>query len=312
MKIKMYSKNNICLVPTYRCNAKCSFCYAKVLHKRFPKDMSWDLFKQVIHHCMREKIDEVSFLGGEPTVWAHINDAVAYLREKGIQVSFFTNGITHSDSPPDCALINVANNLDGSIGKQIEKTVYFYKTHQTEITLRYNLVSSSGIFEDNRFLEFSTSLSERVSITPAIPYTPSRRLGNRIFRLVKKFHKRNIDVKISRAIPVCLYSSTQYDYLRQNCLMAKKCYSRKNVVINPDGKTLFPCANIVNYEKELLKENLRDIHNDYKAFFQYLGNVFPFDQCGKCKHAFSGNCQAGCLAMRSATACSNAVNLVER
>jgi len=274
--------------------------------------MPWGVFKKVIDYCTRDKIDEISFLGGEPTAWAHINNAVTYLQEKDVQVSFFTNGITRSESPPDCALINVTNNLNDNTRKQIEKTVCFYKTHGTEVTLRYNLVLSTKVSEDDRFLKFSASLSDHVSITPAIPYMPSRALGNRIFRLIRKFHKNDINVKISRAIPVCLYNFTQYDYLRQNCLMAKKCYSEKNIVINPDGETLFPCVNIANYEKKLFKESLRKINNDYKLFFQYLSNVFPFDKCGKCKHAFSGDCQAGCLAMRPVAVLDNTVSLIEK
>ena len=308
----MYSKNNICLVPTYSCNAACSFCYARPLRKRFSEDMTWDVFKKVVNFCLIGKIDEVSFLGGEPTIWAHINNAVTYLKKRNVQVSFFTNGITYSDPPPDCVLINVANSLHNSRRKQIEKTIYFYKAHRVEITLRYNLVSSTAVSEDDKFLEFSSSLSDYISITPAIPYLPSRKLGNRIFRLVRKFHKKKINVKISRAIPICLFSPAQYFYLRQLCLMRKRCYSEKNVVINPDGETLFPCVNIGNYEKNLFEGNLSETNNDYKTFFQYLGNIFPFDKCRKCRHAFSGNCQAGCLAMRPVTVLDSTVRLFEQ
>ncbi len=310
--IRMYSRNNICIIPTYRCNADCSFCYAKGLYKRFPQDMEWDVFRKVVDYCVQNGKDEISFLGGEPTLWPYINKAVAYLRERRIQVSFFTNGISYSNPPPDCVLINIHNDFNNTAKGMITKTIGFYKSSGTEVTLRYNLVSSSSIDEDDRFLMFSVPLVTRVSITPAIPYIPSRELGNRIFRLVKKFHKKGIAVKISRAIPVCLFDVKQYKYLREQCLMRKKCYSEKNVVINPDGETLFPCVNISNYEKKLFEESLEEINNAYKIFFQRLSSVFPFAECKECKYALNNNCQAGCLAMRSGEVMEDVVNLVER
>jgi len=312
MGIRMYSKNNICIIPTYRCNADCAFCYARGLYGRFPEDMKWDIFKKVTDYCIKNGKNEMSFLGGEPTVWPHINKAVSYLRERGVQVSFFTNGITYSNPPPDCVLINIYNDFNNTAKEMVIKTIGFYKSSGTEVTLRYNLVSNSSVDEDDKFLRFSVTLADRVSITPAIPYIPSRELGNRIFRLVKNFHKRGIAVKISRAIPVCLFNAKQYYYLREYCLMAKKCYSEKNVVINPDGKTLFPCVSVTEYEKYLFKDSLEEINDDYKTFFQKLGEFFPFDKCKECEYVLNNDCQAGCLAMRSADVMDSVIKMIRK
>lgn len=307
----MYSKNNICIIPTYACNAACPFCYAKNLHNKFSNDMSWEVFKDVVDCCLENEKNEISFLGGEPTIWPHINNAVAYLKKNNIQVSFFSNGITYSEPPADCVLINIYNCFNDSIRQKIKESIEFYKASGTEVSLRYNLVQSSSNAEDDRFFEFSMPLAAHVSISPTIPYVPDRKLGKRIFHLVNKLHQKGVDVKVSRAIPICLFDSKQFKYLREKCFMRKKCYSEKNVVINPDGETVFPCVSIAKFEKKLSQEGFKKINDDYNEFFKCLGRTFPFSRCKECKHALNNECQAGCLAMRSSDAMEDIIKLVQ-
>jgi len=303
----MYSKRNICLVPTYSCNANCPFCYAKKFQKKFRKEMDWQTFKKVIGLSIKEGKNEVSFLGGEPTIWLYINQAVSFLRERNIQISFFTNGITYSKVAPDCVLINIYNFFNSITRESIKKTIYFYKSQGVEIGLRYNLTLEASLKEDKSFLRFATPLADYISISPAIPYLPSRSLGNRIFKLVQDFHKCGKSVKIARAIPICLFNAEQFRYLRKESLLHTECYSKKNVVINPDGKTVFPCVNISAFSKDLFKDNLKKINADYKKFFRYLGKIYPFPECQECEYALDNRCQAGCLGMRSSKAINIAI-----
>jgi len=295
----MYSKRNICLIPTYNCNADCSFCYAKKFQKKFKKDMDWKTFKKLIDLFIKEGKNEVSFLGGEPTIWPYISQAVSFLKKRKIQVNFFTNGITYSKVAPDCVLINIYNFFNDSIKKEIKRTIYFYKKQGVEIGLRYNLISDSNPEEDKLFIKFAVPLADYISISPAIPYVPSRKLGNRLFKLVQDFYKFEKSVKISRAIPVCLFNAKQFRYLRKECLLHVKCYSQKNLVVNPDGRTVFPCVNISAFNKDLFQERLKKINVDYKNFFGCLEKKYPFVQCKKCEYALDNRCQAGCLGMRS-------------
>jgi MoaA/NifB/PqqE/SkfB family radical SAM enzyme len=298
MKIKMYSKKNICLIPTYSCNANCPFCYAKEFKKKFRKEMDWQMFKKVVDICLNHgKRNEVSFLGGEPTVWRHINQAVSYLKERNVQVNFFTNGINCSAVAPDCVLINIYNSFNNKIRNKIKKSILLYKRQGVEVGLRYNLASGSST-DDERFINFAVPLADYVSISPAIPYSPSEELGSRIFKLVHNFHAQKRIVKISRAIPICLFNSQKFRYLREKCSLRTECYSEKNIVINPDGKTIFPCVNIPIFSLNLFKDGLPKINRVCKKFFKSLSLIRPFPQCQKCQHAADNKCQAGCLGMR--------------
>lgn len=301
MRIKMYSRKNICVVPTYNCNAACPFCYAKELKRRFRKDMGWQTFKKIMDTCLNSGINEVSFLGGEPTIWPHINKAVSYLKKKKVQVNFFTNGLIPSQISPDCVLINIYNFFDEVMREKIKKTIHFYKSQDVEIGLRYNLVAGQKNHRyDQIFFDFAMALANYISISPAVPYRPSKELGNRLFKLAQKFHVHGKQVKISRAIPICLFNSEQFQYLRDKCNLHTECYSQKNIVINPDGETIFPCVNVNVPPKSLYKDGFEKINNCYKDFFECLSKSYFLPQCKKCEYFLNHRCWGGCLGMRSA------------
>lgn len=296
----MYSKNNICLAPTYRCNAKCPFCYAKKLKKTFPHDMEWDVFVDIVSMLRGEKINEISFLGGEPTIWPHISKAVNFLKNLKIQVNFFTNGITHSDSAPDCVLINIYNSFSGSVKKLIKSNIKKYKESGVEVGLRYNLNSDDGKAAQNDlfFIEMAEPLADYISISPAVPYRLTTNLGERIYNLVVEAKERNMNVKVSRAIPICIFTRGQFNYLRKTAFLRTECYSEKNILINPDGKTAFGCVNLSILNFDLSKISYKNICLKCKNFFKKSFAVRSFDSCEDCEHHHATRCQGGCLGLK--------------
>jgi len=296
---KLYSKNNIGLIPTYACNSSCDFCYAKNLKMKFPKEMSWKIFKKVIHRCQKEGKNEISFFGGEATVWKYINEAVIYLKKRKIQVNFFTNGLIFPKNAPDCVLINMHNVFDIKRRRLIGKSMGFYKENKTEIGIRYNVDCRSDKKNDKVFLKIIQDWSDNidyVSISPAIPYPLSSILGNSIYNLTHKIYRNGQKVRISRAIPICLFNKKQFKFLREECFLHKKCFSVKNIVINPDGKTLYPCVSVFK-EKNWEEENLRDITKFYKRYFFDFGHIYG-DKCQDCHYSKNYACQMGCLGTR--------------
>ena len=312
MKIKMYSKNNVCLIPTYRCNAGCPFCYAKKFKKIFSRDMSWSKFIDVVGVLRKNGINEISFLGGEPTLWPHIGKAVKFLKNLNIQVNFFTNGIKRSTPAPDCVLINIYNSFSDSQRSKIKNTIAFYKKQGTEIGLRYNLNAEDPRSDKNdlAFFDLAKTLADYISISPAVPYRLLTHLGKRIYDLVLEAKKRNLEVKVSRPIPICVFTREQFNYLRKAASLRTECYSEKNIVINPDGETIFPCVNISDYPLKLPKIKLASVNSAFRDFFENLSCIYEFNECIKCKYSRSHKCQAGCLGMRSRQAVSLATKQI--
>ena len=92
--------------------------------------------------------------------------------------------------------------------------------------------------------------------------------------------------------------------------MRNKCFSRKNVLINPDGETLFPCVNIPEFEKKLFRDDIESVYNDYNDFFSKLGSIPLTGDCKGC--GINDICQAGCLAMRPKQAIRGAIPPAEK
>jgi sulfatase maturation enzyme AslB (radical SAM superfamily) len=76
------------LEVTNRCNGNCIYCarqYVGELH-----DMDFDLYKKIIDSCSSTKTVQTSGFG-EPLLYPHIVEAVAYAKRKGKYVRFLTN-----------------------------------------------------------------------------------------------------------------------------------------------------------------------------------------------------------------------------
>jgi MoaA/NifB/PqqE/SkfB family radical SAM enzyme len=80
------------------CNIRCHFCYFldRIENKEHPEHAFMELEKaKKICHALRYKYGNTSIdiQGGEPTIWRHIEELVAYCREIGLYPTLITNAI---------------------------------------------------------------------------------------------------------------------------------------------------------------------------------------------------------------------------
>ena len=82
-----------------RCNFRCPYCYVP----RNP-DVSQELTRVEIKNVIRQAAGlgarKIIILGGEPTIYPHIDEMIAFIRGEGLAVEMFTNG---SGITPDFA-----------------------------------------------------------------------------------------------------------------------------------------------------------------------------------------------------------------
>lgn len=85
--------------PYHRCNANCVHCWVHTPSIKHPKEfldrkLTFDAFKKIADDLSDLYTDLMIFQGdGEPLLHDRFFDMVKYGRDKGIEVSFFTNGI---------------------------------------------------------------------------------------------------------------------------------------------------------------------------------------------------------------------------
>ena len=74
-----------------RCNFRCPYCYVP----RHP-DLSRELTRAEIKDVIRQAEDlgarKIIILGGEPTIYPHIEEMIRFIRGRGLAVEMFTNG----------------------------------------------------------------------------------------------------------------------------------------------------------------------------------------------------------------------------
>ena len=85
---------------TYRCQNRCTFCYADAPERGAEvPEMSTDEVKVIIDRIYDEAhCPTVSFTGGEPTLRDDLPELVAYARNKGMRVNLITNGLRCADA----------------------------------------------------------------------------------------------------------------------------------------------------------------------------------------------------------------------
>jgi len=85
---------------TYRCQNRCTFCYASSPERgRDVPEMTTDEVKVIIDRIFDEAhCPTVSFTGGEPTLRRDLPDLIAYAKGKGMRVNLITNGLRCADA----------------------------------------------------------------------------------------------------------------------------------------------------------------------------------------------------------------------
>lgn len=130
----------IVIDPYHRCNANCIHCWVHTPGVSHPKEyyemkLDFDKFKAIADDLGDLMVDLIIFQGdGEPLMHPGFFEMVKYAREKGIQVSFFTNGILLDKANAENAIKNGVTEIFCSLPAGTAKTFAQINTKQTEKT----------------------------------------------------------------------------------------------------------------------------------------------------------------------------------
>jgi MoaA/NifB/PqqE/SkfB family radical SAM enzyme len=88
----------IVMDPHHLCNTNCRHCWVHTPVLKQPQEfldrkLDFELFKTIVDDAAELKTDLIILQGdGEPLMYAHTMDMLKYIRAKGIEAMFFTNG----------------------------------------------------------------------------------------------------------------------------------------------------------------------------------------------------------------------------
>ncbi|MCI4624648.1 MAG: radical SAM protein [Candidatus Magnetoovum sp. WYHC-5] len=117
LKGARYNKYPRCitLYLTERCNFKCPMCHVKDSRAEKGKDLDFTLVEKVIKESKRYT-PCIQFLGGEPTLYEPIIDAIKLVKRNGMLTTMTTNGLLlqrHAEGIVDSGLNFLSVSLDG-------------------------------------------------------------------------------------------------------------------------------------------------------------------------------------------------------
>ncbi|MFH1061664.1 MAG: radical SAM protein [Candidatus Omnitrophota bacterium] len=124
--------------PYHRCNANCVHCWVHTPSIKHPQEfldrkLSFEGFKKIADDLSELYTDLMIFQGdGEPLLHERFFDMVKYGREKGIEVSFFTNGILLNKTVAKQAVDYGVSEIFCSLPAGLAKTFAQINTKQNE------------------------------------------------------------------------------------------------------------------------------------------------------------------------------------
>ncbi len=120
-------RRNIEINVSKACNNKCVFCLDGFPSKHNRQFMAWSEMKAELERWYEDGARSVGFLGGEPTIYPHIVESVAYARDLGYTRIAIASNITRmcrkkfADAMVDAGLTRVTVSIHGHTAELEDK-----------------------------------------------------------------------------------------------------------------------------------------------------------------------------------------------
>jgi len=297
------------IAVTYRCNLKCTFCYAgcncTVNPSGDDKEMSQPQIKRVLDKLFHEaKVPSVSFTGGEATVRSDLPELVEYAKNLGMRVNLITNGTLVSgrlaNELASAGLASAQVSLEGVTPETHEKLTRirgsFRRTldavgHFKEAGVRVH--TNTTINRDNLHECSEVPLfvkreldRKRFSMNLLIPTGSAtlagqlvvsyEELGPYLREIIQQSRREGVEFMWYSPTPLCLFNPVAHQLGNKGC---SACDGLISVAANGD---VLPCSSYDDPVGNLLTGDILEIWNSEKACW-YRNKKFAHQKCQECE-----------------------------
>lgn len=297
---------------TSRCNLNCEYCFAKEFKRKNSGDISLQNLERIIKKLKESGIKTLKIQGGEPTYHSNFIEVSQYLKNAGMTLHLYTNGIFES-SIIKCIYENyksvivncnqlmeadlkiLSNNIEALIeagcsvmlGKTISR-----KTSDIDGFLRF-----AETFRENVKIRFDAS---RPHMYSAEAYKVFKEDAHSVIDALIKAQLQKFELEIDCCYPPCFFSKSEWRLIRRHLRgFWSKCTTI--VDISPDLAltTCFCGVQFVDLEIDDFN-SLREA----SLFAEYIENRMRFEvssdeRCNTCLQRFDKICQGGCLGHKN-------------
>jgi radical SAM protein with 4Fe4S-binding SPASM domain len=282
---------------TYRCQNRCTFCYASA-PERGPttSEMTTAQIQKILDVIVADaRVPTVSFTGGEPTMRPDLPEAIAYAKSRGLRTNLITNGIRLSEDGY-AALLAQAGLDSAQVSLEapqavihddiVQRSGAWEKTVQGIRNLQaagVHVHTNSTINKRNR--EHLVALVDFVA-EMGLPYLSMNmvirtgdavgtmeigydEIGDLVLPPRDRAEEHGIRLVWYSPVPLCLFNPVAHGLGSQSCSAADGLLS-----IAPDGSVL-PCSSFEQGVGNLLHESFDRIWNRRAALYWRRKEFLP-------------------------------------
>jgi radical SAM protein with 4Fe4S-binding SPASM domain len=295
---------------TYRCNLKCTFCYAGCSCMKNPthssEEMSTAEIKEVLWKLFHQaKVPSVSFTGGEPTLIPELPDLVRYAKDLGMRVNLITNGtrITQelaqklAENGLDSAQVSLEGITAETHDTIVQSRGAFYKTiaavkHLKDagiLTHTNTTITQANLHECPKLPRFIKEEFEnqKFSMNLIIPtgsgaihddlIVTYREIGGYLENIIAESERQGVEFMWYSPVPMCMFNSIVYGLGNKGC---SACDGLISIGANGD---VLPCASYDDSVGNLLQQGFSEIWHSEKARY-YRDKSLAHPQCRGCEN----------------------------
>ena len=283
----------LCVIPLYKCNRKCAFCFVNNRQKD-DKYMTLKFFKKIVEKAKKEKIPKIVMFGGEPTLWPYLSEAISFVKEHNMKIQLYTNGTISikSFSRPDEIHLNL-NTCLSQIKQEIESLV------KGGVILKGELIISKNIeiAEIQKILKDTNKYS---SITLSLDVTEiDKKQQVENFNKIVRFKDQD-KVRINLYAPSCQLTQEQ-NFIARTALniTEENCFPEWEDLVIDNQLNIRSC----------IGSNAKIKFNDKILFSEYHGLLFekvkkeidklPSKKCEDCYYFKAKFCTGGCIIWKN-------------
>lgn len=291
---------------TYKCQARCFFCYASA-PDRGPKvdEMMTAEVQTVLDKIVGEaKVPTVSFTGGEPTLRNDLPELIAYAKELGLRANLITNGIRSgneafayslAEAGLDSAQVSLeAGNaeahdavvgLKGAFARTVKGVQNLKKAGiHTHTNTTINSRNKGELLELVDYLAeigqeyLSMNMVIRTGDAVGTLDIQYQEIGDIVLALKERAESHGMRFVWYSPVPHCLFNTIAHGLGSQGCAAADGLLS-----IGPDGRVL-PCSSFEEGFGNLLTEDFDAIWHRRSAKYWRNKEFLP-PGCRSCDQA---------------------------
>jgi radical SAM protein with 4Fe4S-binding SPASM domain len=301
---------------TYRCNNRCTFCYADAPRRgQDAPEMSTAQVKVIIDRiCDEAHCPTLSFTGGEPTMRDDLPELIAYGAGKRMRVNLITNGVRLADvaycqSLADAGLDSAQVSVEGGSaavhdaitqhpGSWVRATTAVHNLRAAKVHTHTNTTICGGnrnhlqelvgyIAHELHSEYFSMNMVIRTGT--ALDHAEDDMRYSDIGALIDQVQAWADDESVKfiwySPVPYCLYNPVQHGLGSKSCACVDGLIS-----VNPAGE-LLPCSSFEHGIGDLLHKSFDQVWNSRTARY-WRNKEFVPPMCADCEmsHICCGAC----------------------